>query len=71
MIEIMDPLLGRDKAGTVDSRPGIFGDGSIDGGAAFRVLGAVFISRQIEPAIEFKPIDEAVAAKSGLQRFRD
>jgi len=69
MIEIMDPLLVRDKAGTVNSRPCIFGDGGIDGGASFRVLGAVFTSRQIKPAMEFKPVDGAVAAKSGLQRF--
>jgi hypothetical protein len=70
-VEIMDPLLGRDKAGAIDSRPHVFSDGGIDGRAAFRVLGAVFISRQIEPAIKFKPVDQPIAAKGGLQRLRD
>ena len=69
-IRIMDPLLARDKAGTTNSRPCVFDDGRIDG-AAFRFPGAVFSSRKIAPAIEFKPVDEAIAAKSGLQRFRD
>lgn len=69
-IKIMDPLLVRDKAGTTNSRPCVFDDGRIDG-AAFRFPGAVFSSRKIAPAIEFKPVDETIAAKSGLQRFRD
>ena len=56
---------------TIESRPNVFGDGGIDGVATFRVLGAVFISRQIEPAIKFKPVDQPIAAKGGLQRLRD
>jgi hypothetical protein len=71
MIEIVDPLLSRDKTGAINSRPRIFGDGGIDGSAAFRVLGAVFISCQIQPTIEFEPVDQTVAAKGRMQRSRD
>ena len=71
MVEVVDPLLGRDKAGAVEPGPQVPGDRGFDGGIVLGVLCAVLVARQIEPAIVFEPVNQTVAPKRGFQRIGD
>src|SRR5574337_484058 len=69
VIEIMDPLLNRDKARPIQPVAPISNTRHLRCALALRVLGPVFISRQITTRAIGEGINDLLQAKRGRQRF--